>query len=350
MALLDLDPDLLPEVAYYYPERLWTPDLSGWVKSLLLFFDGVALLAGPTGRRNALKSDPELVGPLLDSRLLHLLEPSEVITADAVAVMAESVRQFIDRAPHLDTDSRPFRTLGSPTLGMEADAEIAAALIAQLSTRGLIQEWENKRYQVHPLIHGLILCIWAQTLRAPGRALGLELLPTTDNTRVVDGLMSYLRIATPTHYKPALLELDLQVVLPSLESVPLDEVLDFRKQHGAEYRAYQRSLNQAVVQLTAADPRERKQLIVDRQRALLDTRNHLRKEATLAFKLKTGAAPFLLGIVGGTVGGASSDVGGALAGAGGGLLAGVGTLLNSRAGSTEFSYLFQVQRMWAGRS
>jgi hypothetical protein len=34
----------LSELAYYYPEPYWLAHEGSWIKSLLLFFDGVAIL------------------------------------------------------------------------------------------------------------------------------------------------------------------------------------------------------------------------------------------------------------------------------------------------------------------
>jgi hypothetical protein len=34
----------LNELAYYYPEPYWLAHETSWIKSLLLFFDGIAIL------------------------------------------------------------------------------------------------------------------------------------------------------------------------------------------------------------------------------------------------------------------------------------------------------------------
>jgi hypothetical protein len=33
----------VPEFAHYYGDWIWNEELTGWVKSLLLFFDGIVL-------------------------------------------------------------------------------------------------------------------------------------------------------------------------------------------------------------------------------------------------------------------------------------------------------------------
>src|SRR5690349_11090365 len=59
------------EIAFYYPGHIWSrPD---WIKTLLLFFDGVGLLVPEYKQREPEAIDPVLAGPLRDQGLLHYL-------------------------------------------------------------------------------------------------------------------------------------------------------------------------------------------------------------------------------------------------------------------------------------
>jgi hypothetical protein len=51
-----------PETAYYYPEPFWLEREGGWVKSLLLFFDEIAILLPTYMRERNLLADPTLEG------------------------------------------------------------------------------------------------------------------------------------------------------------------------------------------------------------------------------------------------------------------------------------------------
>jgi hypothetical protein len=51
-----------PEIAYYYPGPLWRS--GDWVKTLLLFFDGVALLVPEYLRDKPFRNDPVMAEPL----------------------------------------------------------------------------------------------------------------------------------------------------------------------------------------------------------------------------------------------------------------------------------------------
>lgn len=72
MTEADQGSGLAPEVAYYYPEWHWSPDAHGWVKSLLLFFDEIALLVPDYKRHQPADLDPEVAGVLQDAQLLRI--------------------------------------------------------------------------------------------------------------------------------------------------------------------------------------------------------------------------------------------------------------------------------------
>jgi hypothetical protein len=60
----------LSALAYYYPEPFWLAQESSWIKSLLLFFDRVAILLPNYMKGRELMEEPSLAGPLTDRGLL----------------------------------------------------------------------------------------------------------------------------------------------------------------------------------------------------------------------------------------------------------------------------------------
>ena len=56
----------LPEFAYYYPEPCWLAHESSWIKSLVLFFHGVAIPLPHYMQGRELVADPSLAEPLTD--------------------------------------------------------------------------------------------------------------------------------------------------------------------------------------------------------------------------------------------------------------------------------------------
>ena len=80
-----------PDVAYYYPAPYWMLHESDWVKSLLLFFDQIAILLPDYmyGRHEA--ADPTLTGHMEDRGLLRVLEPREWIDEEMANQLAEII-------------------------------------------------------------------------------------------------------------------------------------------------------------------------------------------------------------------------------------------------------------------
>jgi hypothetical protein len=65
------------ELAFYYPGPVWHS--GDWIKNLILFFDGIALLVP-----NYIKDKPDIVDPpiaagLRQEGLLHILEPEKIV-------------------------------------------------------------------------------------------------------------------------------------------------------------------------------------------------------------------------------------------------------------------------------
>lgn len=83
------------EVAYHH-EPYWGPSLSDSIKTLLLFFDGVALLVPDYMRDRPLLSDPSLAQPLHDQGLLHRLSPETLVDQATAEALIELLDDMID--------------------------------------------------------------------------------------------------------------------------------------------------------------------------------------------------------------------------------------------------------------
>ena len=68
---MSVDRSHIPEFAFYYGDWIWTEDLIDWAKSLLLFFDGIALALPRKTAEQFIDSDPILARPLSDRGLLQ---------------------------------------------------------------------------------------------------------------------------------------------------------------------------------------------------------------------------------------------------------------------------------------
>lgn len=130
---------------------------------------------------------------------------------------------------------------------------------------------------------------------------------------------------------------DLEVVTYDLSSVPLDEVLDFREAHGAEYRAYARDLRRFVRDLSPLSSEARQEALADRQEELADTAHALRQQSRRAWRRPL--ASFGLGIGGSAVTLASGNVPGAAIGGASALLG----LKRQADPASAYAYLFRIQ-------
>jgi len=338
----------LEDFAYYYPESHWVSgETSDWVKSLLLFFDGVATLIPGANKMRALDADPTLTGPLLDQGLLRQLEPATLIDQDAIALLAELVIQYVkdNNVRNLNPNSSEARTFISlARFGFMADERVSSKLHAVLKKRSLAGEPGSVSVSIDPTVRGIILCLWSQILRIPGRRLGLDLMPVTDQGKYVEALMNTLRGVKSELSAASVVKLDLEKVSINLGSVPLDELLDFRRQHGTKYRAYRRFLNEQVARLSIVDDEQRTILLRDRAEQIDDIAADLNRGLRTAFTVKN-AGSFALGMVGTALGIATHNYFGAALGASSSLW----SIMKEPDSSGSFSYLFEAQKQFAAR-
>jgi hypothetical protein len=76
---MTIDSGAPPELAFYYGDLVWVEGVSDWIKSLLLFFDGVAIAAPDKVAEQFIYSDPVLAASLAERGLLTNFEPDRWI-------------------------------------------------------------------------------------------------------------------------------------------------------------------------------------------------------------------------------------------------------------------------------
>lgn len=86
-----------------------------------------------------------------------------------------------------------------------------------------------------------------------------------------------------------LVTLDFETAGVNLASVPLDDILGFREDHGEAYRAYARNVRRQVNELGAMEPEERETVLLDRREELTDLASDLRKTARHFWPKQLGA-------------------------------------------------------------
>lgn len=330
-----------PELAFYYPGHLWhRPD---WMKTLLLFFDGIGLLVPEYKQTEPELADPYLAGPLREQGLLHYLIADQVVNAEVTRRLADAVVELVNGGAldSLSKDGTGFNELSMSRMGFYGDREVAETLFEQLESRGLaLKSRDGLSIPLHPSVRHLILVLLAQIIRSQSAPAGFELSPATDQPSIVRALSEVLSLPQLPSVG-GVVAFDLQSVTVDLSSVPIDEVLDFRKSNLGAHRRYVRSARQFARQLSLMSDKERAASFADRQGELDDLASDLRSKARSAWKLP---ASFALSLAGAGATLATGNPIGALLSASALLLKGPGSAVPDLG---AFSYLFALNDRYA---
>ena len=82
-----------PEVAFYYPGQYWRdPD---WIKNLVLFFDGIAMLIPEYMRVTGKFDDEPIIASLKEHGLFHVIRPEESVGKQETGKLAEAIVEII---------------------------------------------------------------------------------------------------------------------------------------------------------------------------------------------------------------------------------------------------------------
>lgn len=327
----------------FFQEPYWYGGQGNFIKSLLLFFDGIALLTPDYMRDRPFQADPSLAEPLADRGLLHILSPEALVDDETAQSLADLIEGVLAGGALDDLDREsPFQEISRSRLGLEISPALMEPLVGALQERGLARESEDGvSVPVHRAIREMVLGTLGQLLRRPGEALGFALQPvgTGGSMSTAPGLLRLLDLA-PMPTAGRVVVSDLQQVSFDLSSVPLDEVLAFRTEHGEAYRAYARDLRQFVRSVAVADDRDRESAFADRREALSDAAAELSKHARRAWQRPL--AGFSLGIGGSAVAIAAGNI----PGAGLALASGLLGLKRQADPASAYTYMFSAAREW----
>jgi hypothetical protein len=281
----------LPNVAFYYPGPMWRT--SDYIKNLLLFFDGVAILVPEYMTERPRYLDPALVEGLQEHELLHILQPETLMDREATEALAGQLVELLASGAldHLaDWDAGPYQELSRSRMGGVADEGLAGMLVEELEARSLARPSEDGvSIPMHPVVRNLVLVLLSQLLRPAGRRAGLDLCPATDRPSVQKGLSDLLGLAgMPT--AASVVDLDMQVVGVVLASVPFDELLAFRSEHAADYQAYARDVRKFMRELSVLPEEDRAVALDDRAAELADRARRLQQASRGWWKRPAGSS------------------------------------------------------------
>ena len=332
------------DIAYYYPAPYWGMREIGWVKSLLLFFDRIAILLPDYMYGRHHMADPALAEPLEDQGLLEVLEPTTWVDHEMTTSLAEVVNGLLANGvfDDLSTDVH-YHELSRSRLGYGADVDLAVSLVSKLQDRGLARPSEDGvSAPLHPIVRTTILVILAQLARSAGNKQNLSVHPATNDRCAIQDLIDTLsRDRMPSRDK--VIAFDLEPVSFDLESVPLDELLQFRAEHHAEHRAYMRDLRGFMAELgEISDPAERESQLLQRRQEISAMAHDLQRSTRSGLGRKL--ASFSLGLTGSVWSVIASDPIGFVLAASGLAADSLGLKRTDSNTVAAYSYLFRLER------
>lgn len=332
------------ETAYYYPEPYWLMTDGSWVKTLLLFFDQVAILLPDymVGRHR--DADPSLVEPLEDKGLLRILHPEWFVDAQLTERVTESVVELIAGGAFDDLPSdEPFAALSMSRMGYGVVEGLASMVYEELERRGLARPTEDGvSIPMHWRIRAVYLLLLAQLAREAGHRHGLDLHPATNADGACNVLNSFFNLKSMPS-RGHVVSLDLETVSVDLDSVPLDDVLAFRTDNATLYRRYMTELRSFALQLSLVDQFERERMLDDRRAEIEEHARDLTRRVRKAFKSPKRATGFGLGLAGAAWSLATMNpVPAAL-----GMLGAITGMAPDKEAGSVYSYLFEARRTLA---
>ncbi len=156
------------ELAFYYPGPVWHS--GDWIKNLILFFDGIALLVPEYIHDKPDVVDPAIAAGLRNEGLLHILKPEEIVDTGATKKLADAMSGVIasgmlDQLAKAETQ---FHELSFSRLGGYGDANLATQILESLKKRGLARDSEDGvSIPMHPMVRALVLVLLGNCSQFP---------------------------------------------------------------------------------------------------------------------------------------------------------------------------------------
>ena len=336
----------LNEIAYYYPEPYWLARESSWIKNLLLFFDEIAILLPDYMRGREVVADPTLAGPLEDQNLLRVLEPEWFVDEDMTQRLTDLMAALIEAGAFDDLPpSDEVAELSMSRMGYMAMRKTAHRVYTSLAERGLARETEDGvSIPMHPTVRALYLIILAQLAREAGSKHQLDLHPVSNGRGAEEAFRTFLELE-PMPTRGQVVSFDLEVVSVDLDTVPLDEVLQFKAENQGAHRKYMQNLRTFAEDLSKLNTVDRQRAMRDRKADLEEEAHDLRQRSWQAWKRPDAAGRFALGLTGATISMATGKLAPGIIAA---LIAALGMAPGTKSASA-YSYLFKAARQLDGR-
>ena len=268
------------EFAHYYGDWIWEEELTDWVKSLLLFFDGIALGLPEKRAERLIESDSVLAQPLAELGLLHNYWPDAWAKRSNIE-LPEGLREFFRRMEEI------FKRVPIGGTLSEADLRSLDAAVTDPELRDVTKNYGIRVSRAKQTFGDAPSQQRALTIASVSMFLveninEVAIQPVIDDEDAAAFVAAI--IGSHDNGRAKVMTGDLRHVGIDLQAVPLDEVLDFRRQHGSEYRAYSQEVRQFVLELSLLSEVDQASAFEERRAELDERAEELRRVARSAFK------------------------------------------------------------------
>jgi hypothetical protein len=274
MAWMENDTPRIPEFAYYYGDYFWHEDLTGWIKSLLLFFDGIALALRSEVADRHIEADPVLAQPLAELGLLRNYNPkcrrtSKMDGQETFGPPWKRMAEIFERAGETLSPS-DRRDISAAVSGEEG-----RRLRKALDRLSMIVASADTPSQLNALFPGLAAKNLCENIT------DVAIQPVIDDEDAAAFVSAIINWHDAGRAK--IVVGDLAQVGIDLSAVPLDEVLGFRAEYGSEYRRYSSDVRRFALELSLMDEADQRSALMDRRAELDDRAEQLRRIGRTAF-------------------------------------------------------------------
>ncbi|MCC6425616.1 MAG: hypothetical protein IT435_02225 [Phycisphaerales bacterium] len=265
-------PSALARTAYYTDGIAW--GRFNWPKSMLLFFEKVAVLVPDAEQDSFERSDEAVIAGLREHDVLRVLRPTDLVDSNASNRIIKQVRDAANKIPDAADPDAPM-LLYLEKLGNGPEAEQVKELANQLHEAGVAKPFVyGQSMIIRPGLGYLVLDAIAREASRTGQRLGLDLHPSRCVGTQRDLFPVHRRIdmcpgATVVHT-------DLEEVGVDLGSVPIGEILDFKKQNADLLDRYRVGLREFSSRLAEAPFPDRDILLRERRESIRETQDQLK--------------------------------------------------------------------------
>ncbi|MEV5598004.1 hypothetical protein [Streptomyces sp. NPDC052496] len=336
---------------YYAPDWIWPANHEGCIKSLLLFFDGVALSLPADLAAETLDRSPDLAQPLHDQGLLINLDPHTCLSPEAASTLARGLTDWLESRPRRrPPDPHAAAAIASLHWARHWSTNPEAERFIQVMRRqGLTFRSANGLWHIDQDVRLMILMAYCRALHREMQASDITLQPVMRDMQSFPGSVgpAFRDLERPAQkgwrrnqVMHRVIRADWREVGVDLSRVPLGEILDFRNRHGADYRAYAEGLRQLVRASEEMSDTQFAAALRDRSEQIEHAAAELRRSLRMAFGHTSAALIF--SIAGATWTAAQGDVSAALLA----VASAIAATTRPPRPVTAYSYLYHMKKRY----